>query len=134
MSSKFVSDITKISILLHTTSFSISNLFLIELILKWAIIIRFGFFLRISFKASFFSESSELVPFSWFMADLSDFLVCLKLEKNLKFTSVSKLEPLWKVPVTRQIVTNFFIFLIKLIASLPKPLWFECNPPFLSSF
>ena len=57
----FVSDISKVSILLLTTSFSISNLFFIELIFKWAIIIRFGFFLCISFNASFFSDSSELV-------------------------------------------------------------------------
>ena len=57
----FVSDISKVSVLLLTISFSISNLFFIELIFKWAIMIRFGFFLRISFNASFFSDSSELV-------------------------------------------------------------------------
>ena len=102
VSSNFVSDISKTSILLPTTSFSISNLFLIELIFKWAIMIRFGFLLSISFNASFFSDSSELVPFSWFMADLSDFSVYPKLAKDLKITSVSKLESLWKLPVTRQ--------------------------------
>ena len=41
--------------LLHL--FSISNLFRIELIFKWAIMIRFGVFLRISFNASFFRAS-----------------------------------------------------------------------------
>ena len=35
---------------------------------------------------------------------------------------------------TRQVVTNFLILLIKLIASLPKPLGFKCNPPLFSSF
>ena len=128
----FVSDISKVSILLLTTSFSISNLFFIELIFKWAIMIRFGFFLRISFNASFFSNSSELVPFSWFMPDLSDFSVYPKLAKNLKFTSLSKLEALWKLPVTRQVLTTFLILLIKLIVSLPNPLGFKCNPPLLS--
>ena len=91
-------------------------------------------FLMFSFNTSFFSDSSELVPFSWFMADLSDFSVYPKFAKNLKRTSsVSKLEALWKLPVTCQVVTIFLILLIKLIASLPKPLRFKCNPPLLSS-
>ena len=98
------------------------------------IMIRFGFFLGISFNAPFFSVSSELVPFSWFMADLADFSMYPKLAKYLKFTSVPKLETLLKLPVTHQVVTNFLILLIKLIASLPKPLGFKCNPPLLSSF
>ena len=96
--------------------------------------IRFGIFLRISFNASFFSVSSELAPFSRFMADLSHFSMYPKLAKNLKFSSVSKLEAFWKLLVTRQIITNFLILLMKLIASLPKPLGFKCNPPLLSSF
>ena len=96
--------------------------------------IQFGFFLRILFNASFFSVSSELVLFSWFMADLSDFSVYPKLAKDPKLAAVSKLEALWKLPVTRQVVTIFLILLIKLIASLPKPLGFKCNPPSLSSF
>ena len=73
--SNFVSDISRISILLPITSFSISNLFLIELMFKWAIVIRFEFFLRISFNPSFFSVSSEEVSFTRFMADWSDFSV-----------------------------------------------------------
>ena len=85
VSSNFVSDISKISILSPTTSFSISNLLLVELIFKWAIMIRFGFFLRISFNTSFFSISSELLPFSWYMADFSDFSVYHKLAKDLKY-------------------------------------------------
>ena len=48
------------------------------------IYIRFGIFLRISYNASFFSISSELVPLSSFMADLPDFSVYPKLAKNLK--------------------------------------------------
>ena len=56
VSSSFVSNISKISVLLPTTSFSISNLFLIELIFKWAIMIWFGFFLRISLNTSFFQR------------------------------------------------------------------------------
>ena len=115
MSPNFVSDISKISILLPNTSLRISNLFLIGLIFKWAIMIRFGFFWRISFNASFFSVSLDLVPFSWFMADLSDFSVYPKLAKDLKFTQVSKHAALWKLSVTRQVVTNFLIPLIKLI-------------------
>ena len=79
MPSNFVSDISKISVLLPTTSVSISNLFLIELILKWVIMIRFKFFLCITCNASSFSVSSELVTFRWFMADLSDFSVYPKL-------------------------------------------------------
>ena len=80
-------------------------------------------------NASFFCASSELVPFCWVMADLSDFSIFPKLVKDLKFIWVSKPEALWKLPVTRQVVTNFLILLINLIASLPKHLWFKCNPP-----
>ena len=89
------------------------------------------FFLCISCNASSFSVSSELVPFSWFMADLSDFSVYPKLAKDLEFTSISKLEALWKLPVTYQVVKNLLILEIKFIAS---PLGFKCNPPLLSSF
>ena len=64
-------------------------------------------FLRISVNALFFSVSSKLVPISWFMADLSDFSVYPKLVKDRKLTSVSKLEALWKLPVTRQVVQVF---------------------------
>ena len=127
-----VSDISKASVLLPITSFSISNLFRTELIFKWAIKIQFEFFLRISFNASFFSVSSEEVSFTRFMADLSDFSVFPKFVKDLKFIWESKLDALWKLPVTLQVVANFLILIIKLIASLPKPLGFECNPPLLS--
>ena len=133
VSSNFVSDIS-ISILLPITSFTISNLFGIELIFKWAIMIRFGFFLRISFNASFFSVSSEEVSFTRFMADWSDFWEFPRLVKDLKFIWESKLEALWKLPVIRQVVANFLILLIKLIESLPKPLEFKCNPPLFSLF
>ena len=64
-----------------------------------------------------------------FMANSSEFLVYPKSAKNLNFTSVSKLEALWKVPVTRKVVTNLLILLIMLMASLPKPLGFKWNPP-----
>ena len=47
--------------------------------------IRFGFFLRISFNTSFFSISPEEVSFTQFMADWSDLLVFPKLVKDLKF-------------------------------------------------
>ena len=67
------------------------------------------------------------------MADLSDLSVFLKMVKNLKFIWESKLEDLWKLPVTRQII-NFLILLIKLIPSLPSPLGFKCNAHLLSSF
>ena len=127
-----VSDISKASVLLPITSFSISNLFRTELIFKWAIKIQFEFFLRISFNASFFSVSSEEVSFTRFMADLSDFSVFPKFVKDLKFIWESKLDALWKLPVTLQLVANFLILIIKLIASLPKPLGFKCNPPLLS--
>ena len=127
-----VSDISKASVLLPITSFSISNLFRIELIFKWAIIIQFEFFLRISFNVSFFSVSSEEVSFTRFMADLPDFSVFPKFVKDLKFIWESKLDALWKLPVTLQVVANFLILIIKLIASLPKPLGFKCNPPLLS--
>ena len=80
-----VSDISKASVLLPITSFSISDLFRTELIFKWAIKIQFEFFLRISFNASFFSVSSEEVSFTRFMADLSDFSVFPKFVKDLKF-------------------------------------------------
>ena len=127
-----VSDISKASVLLPITSFSISDLFRTELIFKWAIKIQFEFFLRISFNASFFSVSSEEVSFTRFMADLSDFSVFPKFVKDLKFIWESKLDALWKLPVTLQVVANFLILIIKLIASLPKPLGFKCNPPLLS--
>ena len=127
-----VSDISKASVLLPITSFSISNLFRTELIFKWAIKIQFEFFLRISFNASFFSVSSEEVSFTRFMADLSDFSVFPKFVKDLKFIWESKLDALWKLPVTLQVVANFLILIIKLIASLPKSLGFKCNPPLLS--
>ena len=94
--------------------------------------IRFRFFLPILLHKSFFRVS--LVPFSWFIEDLSNFSVYPKLAKSLKLTSVSKLEAIWKLPVIGQVVTNLLILLIKLIASLPKPLGFKCNPPLLSSF
>ena len=51
-----------------------------------------------------------------------------------RFVWESKFEAFWKQPVTRQVVAIFLIFLIKLIASLPKPLGFKCNPPLFSLF
>ena len=56
VSSNFVSDTRKILILLPITSFSISNLFRIELMFKWPFMIRFGFFLRILFNTSFLAS------------------------------------------------------------------------------
>ena len=91
-------------------------------------------FLKHSFSASFFSVSSEEVSVTRFMEDWSDFSVFPKLVKDLKFIWESKLEALWKLLVTCQVVANFLILLIKLIASLPKHLGFKCNPPLLSSF
>ena len=98
---------------------------------KWAIMIRFGFFLRGLFNTSFFSVALEEVSFTRFMADWSDFSV---FSKDLKFMWESKLEALWKLAVTRQVFATFLIFLIILIASLPKPLGFKCNPPLFSWF
>ena len=59
VASIFVWDIRKILILLPITSFKILNFLRIKLIFKWTIMIQFWFFLRISFKASFFSVSSK---------------------------------------------------------------------------
>ena len=80
-----------------------------------------------------FSVSLEEVSFTRFKADWSDFSVFLKLVKDLKVISESKVETLLK-PVTRQVVAAFLILLLKLIASLPKPLGFKSNPPLFSSF
>ena len=52
-------------------------------IFKWAIMIRFTFFLRISFNALFFIVSSQEVQF---MVDSSDFLGFPKLLKNQNLT------------------------------------------------
>ena len=93
VSSNFASDISQILISLPATFFSISNLFLIELVFNWAIMIRFGFFWHISFNVSFFSVSSELVPFSWFMADFSDFSVYPKMAKEPKLPQYQNLKP-----------------------------------------
>ena len=101
---------------------------------KWAIMIRFRLFLCIWLNASIFSASSEEVSFARFMADWSDFSVFPKLVKDLKFIWESKLKALWKLLVTHQVVANFLIHLIKLIATLPKPLGFKCNPSSFSSF
>ena len=101
---------------------------------KWAIMIRFRLFLCIWLNASIFSVSSEEVSFARFMADWSDFSVFPKLVKDLKFIWESKLKALWKLLVTHQVVANFLIHLIKLIATLPKPLGFKCNPSSFSSF
>ena len=81
-----------------------------------------------------FSVFTEKVSFTRFMADWSDFSIFPKFVKDLKFIWESKLEALWKLLVTRQVVANFLILLIKLIASLPKPLGFKCNLPLFSSF
>ena len=83
VSSNFVSDFSRISILLPITYFSISNFYRIELIFKWAIMTHFGFFLRILLNTSFFSVSSEETSFTRFMADWSDFSVFLTLVKGL---------------------------------------------------
>ena len=91
-------------------------------------------FLMYLIQRVIFQRLFRISTFSWFMAGLSDLSMFPKLAKNLKFTSVSNLEALWKLPVTRQFVTNILILLIKSIASLPKPLWFKCNPPLLSLF
>ena len=96
--------------------------------------IRFRLFLCIWLNASIFSVSSEEVSFARFMADWSDFSVFPKLVKDLKFIWESKLKALWKLLVTHQVVANFLIHLIKLIATLPKPLGFKCNPSLFSSF
>ena len=85
VSSNFVSDISRKLILLPLTYFSISNLFRIEFMFKWAVMILFGFFSRISFNTSFFSVSSEEVSFTRFLADWSDFLIFPKLVQGLKF-------------------------------------------------
>ena len=82
------------SVLLPITSFTISNLFRIELMFKWAIMIRFGFFLRIPVNTSFFSVSSEKFSFTRFMADWYDISVFPKLIKDLKFIWESKLDAL----------------------------------------
>ena len=133
LSSNIVSDFSRISVLFPITSFSISSLFRIELIFKWVIMRRFEFFLRISYNTSIFSVSSEEVSFTRIMADWSDFSVFSKLVNHQKFNWESKTEPLWKLPVTSQVVANFLILLIKLIASLPKPLGFKCNVSLLDS-
>ena len=39
---------------------------------------------------------------------------------------------LWKLPTTCHDLLKLLIFLIKLIANLPKPCLFKCNPPRLS--
>ena len=59
--------------------------------------IRFGFFLRISFNTSIFSVSSEEVLFTQIMADWFDFSVLsgnAKLVKHQEFNGESKTEPL----------------------------------------
>ena len=92
--SNIVADISKISILLPINVCSISNLFRIELLFKWAIMIQCGSFLRISFNALFFGVSSDKVSFTRYMAEWSNFSLFSKLVKDLKFIWESKHEDL----------------------------------------
>ena len=91
-------------------------------------------FLTHLIQSVIFSVSYEEVLFTRFMADCSDFSVFLKLIIALKIIRESKLEASSKLPVTLQVVANFLILLITLIARLPKPIGFKCNLPFFSSF
>ena len=62
------------------------------------------------------------------------FMAFPKLVKNLKFIRKLKLKTSRKLPVTYKVVVNFLILLMKLIASLLKPLGYKCNPPLFNSF